>query len=188
MSQIPNNFIGEYYINNIKLCDTITEWFHSGVELSAGTTTGGLKPDVKQSTDIMITTNTNYHWINDYLFELKECMNKYCEKFPACKWYGNAGIEEGFRVQWYKPGEGFHAWHTERCTPNGNASLRHLVFMTYLNDVNDAGETEFLHQEIKVKPVKGKTVIWPADWTYTHRGVPSPTQEKYILTGWYNLK
>ena len=28
------------------------------------------------------------------------------------------------------------------------------------------------------------TLIWPADWTFTHRGVPSPTQEKIITTGW----
>ena len=39
-----------------------------------------------------------------------------------------------------------------------------------------------------VQPRKGLTVIWPADWTHTHRGVPSPSQDKYIATGWYNLK
>jgi len=31
------------------------------------------------------------------------------------------------------------------------------------------------------------TVIWPADFTHTHRGIVSKTQEKYIATGWYNL-
>jgi hypothetical protein len=35
-----------------------------------------------------------------------------------------------------------------------------------------------------VSPKKGLTLIWPADWTFTHRGVPSPTQEKIITTGW----
>jgi hypothetical protein len=59
--------------------------------------------------------------------------------------------------------------------------------MTYLNDVNDDGETEFYYQNLKIKPQKGKTVIWPADWTHTHRGITSPTQEKYIITGWFNF-
>jgi hypothetical protein len=59
--------------------------------------------------------------------------------------------------------------------------------MTYLNDVTDQGETEFFHQQIKIKPQKGLTVIWPADWTYTHRGIPSPTQEKFIITGWLSF-
>ena len=56
--------------------------------------------------------------------------------------------------------------------------------MTYLNDVTDKGYTEFWHQDLRFEPKKGLTLIWPADWTYTHRGVPSTTQEKYIITGW----
>ena len=32
---------------------------------------------------------------------------------------------------------------------------RHMVFMTYLNDVSDGGETEFYHQDVKVKAEKG---------------------------------
>jgi hypothetical protein len=58
--------------------------------------------------------------------------------------------------------------------------------MTYLNTVTDQGGTEFLHQNLTVNAEQGKTLIWPADWTYTHRGVISPTQEKYIITGWFN--
>ena len=42
-------------------------------------------------------------------------------------------------------------------------------------------------QPIKIKPKKGLSVIWPADFTYTHRGIPSPTQEKYIATGWFHM-
>ena len=60
--------------------------------------------------------------------------------------------------------------------------------MTYLNDVTDGGETEFLHQKFKIKPEKGLSIIWPADWTFTHKGVVSPTQTKYIATGWYEYK
>jgi hypothetical protein len=63
---------------------------------------------------------------------------------------------------------------------------RHLVFMTYLNDIEDHGETEFYHQMLKIKPEKGLTLIWPADWTFTHRGNPSPSEQKYIVTGWFN--
>ena len=59
--------------------------------------------------------------------------------------------------------------------------------MTYLNDVSDGGETEFFHQKLKVKPVKGKTVLWPTDFTHLHRGITSPTEDKYIATGWFNF-
>ena len=64
---------------------------------------------------------------------------------------------------------------------------RILVFMTYLNDVTDEGETEWVYQDVKIQPKKGLSVMWPSEFTHTHRGIPSKTQEKYISTGWINL-
>jgi hypothetical protein len=59
--------------------------------------------------------------------------------------------------------------------------------MTYLNDVTDGGETEFFYQKLKIKPEKGLTLIWPSDWPWTHRGIPSHTEDKYITTGWVHF-
>jgi hypothetical protein len=93
-------------------------------------------------------------------------------------------ISPVFNMQKYNPGEGFFGWHCER------ASIKYmnrvLVWMIYLNDVTDRGETEFLYQHHFEEAEAGKLIIWPSDWTYTHRGVPSTTQTKYILTGWFN--
>ena len=61
---------------------------------------------------------------------------------------------------------------------------RHLVFMTYLNNVENGG-TDFLYQNYTTKAIKGNTVIWPAAWTHTHKGQISKTEDKYIITGWY---
>ena len=33
----------------------------------------------------------------------------------------------------------------------------------------------------------GKILCWPCDWTHTHRGIVSPTETKYILTGWFSF-
>ena len=57
--------------------------------------------------------------------------------------------------------------------------------MTYLNTVPDGG-TEFVYQNKVIQAVKSKTLIWPADWTHTHRSQISSTTEKYIITGWIN--
>ena len=43
---------------------------------------------------------------------------------------------------------------------------------------------EFYYQKIKCPAKNGLTLIWPADWTHTHRGVISKKEEKYIATGW----
>ena len=92
-------------------------------------------------------------------------------------------IAPPFNMQRYLPGEGFSSWHCER------AGLKHssriLVWMVYLNSLTDRGETEFLYQQHFEEPTQGKLLIWPSDWTHTHRGVSSPSQIKYVLTGWF---
>ena len=40
-------------------------------------------------------------------------------------------------------------------------------------------------QKLKTEAECGLTLIWPSDWTYTHRGVVSNSHTKYIITGWY---
>ena len=63
---------------------------------------------------------------------------------------------------------------------------RHLVFMTYLNDVENGG-TEFYYFPDTMYKQKGLTIIWYVGWTHTHRGVVNDVDEKYIITGWYSF-
>ena len=59
--------------------------------------------------------------------------------------------------------------------------------MTYLNDVDDGGTTDFHYYDIKIKPEKGKTLIWPSEWTHAHSGSVLKSGEKYIITGWIHF-
>ena len=95
-------------------------------------------------------------------------------------------MQNDFNIQKYKPSQAYHSWHTER--GGKKTSNRHLVFMTYLNDVKKGGETEWYYQNLKIKPEKGLTVIWSADWTFTHKGYSTIDEDKYIITGWYEFK
>ena len=188
------NFIREYNHVSQDLCDEIIDFFHQEnvLKTPGAITRNGektLDPEFKNSTDFWIPAGTTpAPWLTEYVDQLTECTKEYVKEFPYSVEYGRWTICEGMRIQWYKPGESFCGWHTERIDASFPNATRHLVFMTYLNDVEDGGETEFFHQNLKTKAVKGKTVIWPADWTYTHRGVVSPTQHKYIITGWYNYQ
>ena len=47
----------------------------------------------------------------------------------------------------------------------------------------EQGETEFLYQKQRIKPVEGRVVIFPGSFTHLHRGNP-PLNIKYIATGW----
>ena len=121
-----------------------------------------------------------------YLKALEKVITNYKKKYKYCDWdQVKWSVTNPIKIQQYKPKEAFYAWHYEN---NGAPQMitRHLVFMTYLNTVTDKGETEFFYQKKKFKPIKGSTLIWPAAWSHTHRGFPSPTQVKTIITGWFN--
>ena len=81
------------------------------------------------------------------------------------------------------PGQGYHVWHHEHGT-GGRAHRRLLAFSLYLNTVDEGGETEFLYQKVRFKPVVGQLLIWPAYFTHAHRGNQPLSGEKYIVTGW----
>ena len=88
------------------------------------------------------------------------------------------------KVQLTNPSEGFHGWHYDNA--GYFVGMREFVIITYLNDDFDGGETEFLYQSLRVKPAKGKTVIFPAAYTHMHRGNPPLGGTKYIATTWAN--
>ena len=89
------------------------------------------------------------------------------------------------KIQKTVPTGGYHVWHVEWGPGLGNEGFRRfLTYMIYLNDVDEGGETEFLHQSIRVKPKAGRIVIWPAAFPYMHRGNPPLKGEKYIITSW----
>jgi hypothetical protein len=145
--------------------------------------------NVKDSTDLGVE-DLNDPRIVAWLGELTECAKKYEMEFPGNRVAATAwGISEIINIQYYRPGGGYRDWHTERINAH-QCVYRHLVFMTFLNDIprGCGGGTEFGHQRMVIDAKAGRTCIWPADWTYMHRGVVSPTHEKYIITGWFSYQ
>jgi len=186
---LGDNFIREYYLEDLSICDRFIDYFESNKEKHGQgfMYTQKMIVDTKQkeSTDInlnMLHDRAECDILQDYEKELILATDKYIEEFEHVNKGSAWAITENFNIQKYKPGQGFKAWHSERNQPNND---RMLVFMTYLNDVDDGG-TEFFYQKYKTKAKKGLTVIWPVDWTYTHRGIVSNTKTKYIATGWFS--
>ena len=188
------DFIAGWYIDK-KICDKMIKYFEETDKNDAGVKQEGLliyddKPkidkSIKNSIDLPIFSTTQDKAPLEYLSELEKVCNLYIEKYHwSTSNQHQWGIMESFNIQKYPKKGGYTIWHTER---NGAKSKlnRHLVFMTFLNDIKYKGETEWFYQKLKVKPSKGLTFIWPADWTFTHRGIPAEKEIKYITTGWYS--
>lgn len=135
--------------------------------------------------DYLLDPNRIYE-VNPYFVShfLKTLWNDvvpiYAEKFSILQ-ETNLVVDQ-VKIKKISQGGGFHQWHYESLKKD---SRRKLVFQLYLNDITNAGETEFLYQNLRFQPKRNRLLVWPADWTYTHRGNPPLDQtDKFILTTW----
>ena len=121
--------------------------------------------------------------VQEYFKFLSECFKSYRIRY---------GIEfrgiiynDVFKIHKVKKSEGYHKWHYEKDNPQSIDRL--MAYMTYLVAPEKGGETEFLHQSLRIDPVVGRTLIWPAGFTHMHRGLPPLDGEKMYITGWFNV-
>ncbi|SEM99638.1 2OG-Fe(II) oxygenase [Nitrosomonas marina] len=96
---------------------------------------------------------------------------------------------DGINLQRYTQGQGgYHHWHSEHYphpTDSSQRTLRRaLLWVLYLNDVSEGGETEFYYQQVKIKPVQSSLIIAPCIFTHTHRGHIPTSNDKYVLASW----
>ena len=180
--------IGGWYMSK-KVIDDISKFWkthkdksHNG-EMRVHGKTQVIK-SIKEANEIMIPFyEQSEPWL-EYKEQLYKAIEKYVEKYPHMKDNAQFALGENYNLQNYPVGGGFKIWHFENdFRSKSHNAHRCLVFMTYLNDVEDGG-TEFKYQKIISPAKKGLTLIWPAYWTHTHRGVVSKTKEKTIVTGW----
>ncbi len=190
-TNINPNFIGSWVIGPPTLCDELITYFEAHVaEQKRGITATGRNLSIKDRIDISISPNEINRPGNElfktYIDSLFECYKDYLVQWPFLK-NMEKHLEIGvFNFGRYQRGQHFQKIHTERS--GLNTLHRVLAWMTYLNDVDEGGETYFNHYDINIQPKKGLTIIWPAEWTHAHRGNVLFSGSKYILTGWMNFR
>ena len=135
---------------------------------------------VKKTTDLVVSGKEHWKDIDQLLFRsMAEAIKEFREAYPYFK---GPFKDMGYGIQRYNPGEYYH-WHIDG--GSHDFSQRQLVALWYLNDVpGPGGETEFLFQDVKVTPEKGKLVLFPPFWTHEHRAVTVNEGVKYIATTW----
>ena len=189
-SNNTSNFISAWQSDNLQLYDKIIDLFEKEKDEHklGGFGFNQTNKEFKNTTDISIRPNqlndSKYAFLKDYIADIDIFYKDYRKQW---EFFGrnmpilHAGT---FNIQKYEIGGHVKRWHTER--DSISSAHRILAWITYLNDVEGDGETEFLHYDLKIKPEKGKTVIWPAEWTHAHRGNPT-SSVKYAITGWFTL-
>ena len=135
---------------------------------------------IKKSTDLVVSGKQHWHDVDRALFKsLGIAIREFRAQYP----YFNGPFKDmGYGLQRTDPSEFYH-WHIDG--GSHDFSQRQLVAIWYLNDVDGpGGETEFLFQDVKIKPETGKLLLFPPFWTHEHRGVTLDAGVKYIATTW----
>ena len=184
------HFIGSWNLENNNLCNEIIKFFENNKNLEKQEVTStGKDLKAKSTTDISVTPNDlknpKFEILKQYINELHKCFLDYQSQWSFLKSMLKTVYVPGFNIQKYSPGGHYAAVHSERTSLETLHRL--FAWMTYLNDVDDGGQTNFSHYGIKIKPETGKTLIWPAEWTHAHTGEVLKSGTKYIVTGWLHF-
>lgn len=182
-----HSFMSCWNINNEKLTDDVINFFELSNKKELGKAGANVNENVKKTVDVTIRpsdlNNPNYKVFDDFLLILNSLFSDYKSDWEILSDL-NLSISS-FNIQKYEQGGHYQKVHTERMS----LGSMHRVFawMIYLNDVEDGGCTYFPHFDLRIKPEKGKLLIWPAEWTHAHCGELVNSGHKYIMTGWIDM-
>ena len=176
------SFIGGWFMPS-SICDKLISYYNKSNNVVVGTNASNIvNKKIKDSSDLVIYRHNQDDEIVQYQKYLQKVLNLYIKKYPELN--SNQRFEfSQANIQKYPKKGGFKEWHNERAT--GFSCKRVLVFMTYLNNIIDGG-TKFKYQKITTPSKKGLTLIWPTDFTHTHKG-QIVDKEKTIITGWFEF-
>ena len=167
-------------------CKNLIDKFEKDDRKKQGIVGGGLRTDIKRSTDLSITHVSGYEEedkifyenLNKNIINYEKTRGKIYHKFILEETATQKVEDSGYQIQRTKPGE-YYVWHHDQASFRS----RRLTYIWYLNDIDDGGYTEF-NTGLRIQPEVGKIMIFPALWPWMHRGYPPKTETKYIVTGW----
>lgn len=172
----PNTIPADWCEEIIRRFEQHPEQQHEGV---IGQTQGADQA-IKRTVDLVVSDKPEWEDVDQlFLRCMGAAIQEFRETFPFFK---GPFKDMGYQVQRYQPGEFYH-WHID----GGSHQFadRQLVAIWYLNDVpGPGGETQFLYQDVSIRPEQGKMVLFPPFWTHEHRSAMLQEGVKYIATTW----
>jgi len=168
-----------------------------------GRTGAGYNPDIKRSTDMNISYESNWSDYDSFFYNaLKGPTTKFLELLTSSTFDGflHTPIDDsGYQIQRTDPG-GFYVWHTDdnvnvvddtRVVDSEGFShftscRRIATYLFYLNDDFEGGRTQFkFNGEVySIEPKAGRLLMFPSSFLYTHRCEEVASKSKYVCTGW----
>jgi 2OG-Fe(II) oxygenase superfamily len=187
------NYYTRVYDNFIEpnICDTLVEkyervWNEEQEKIKKLSLCSGCTLCTCERIDIMQHETFNGYWefaahkFNEAIEKYKKDVNLDPVQFPD-----KFGFEH-IKIKRYMPNTE-DQFRTHVDVADHDTAKRFLIFIVYLNDNFEHGETTFPVFGDQVKPVKGRLLMFPPTWTYLHRGEKVfGDNPKYILGSYLN--
>lgn len=185
-----------------EMCNDMISKFDMSPRKYYGVTSGGYMKSSKNTIDFNIPIHREDNFSTEYEKELwlshsevflktlgknlKIYREKINNKYKGVKTIDDNLFTEIFLFHRYVKGEGVFIDHSDNeVSRHGESKVKEriLTYLFYLNDVEEGGET-IIGNGIKIKPKAGSLLLFPACWTYPHKGETPLSSDKYIITGW----
>ena len=183
-----------------QLCDEIIQMYEEESDGKyEGITASGLNKKIKKTMDFIINKSDS-KWTKIHQFlekELHKNVKIYIDELNKEEGYNTdqystnkykilnyqAFSTNHFMIQRYIKNSGRYIYHEDFAVEWKEEKYRVITFLWYLNTLDEGGETEFWGN-YRIRPEKGKLVLFPASWTFPHCGKMPISDNKYIITGW----
>lgn len=136
--------------------------------------------DASQWTEINVTRMADATFLGMFRHKVNVALARYNHDVPLHLAVPNSPKTADLILKRYRPGgsEQFQV-HFDSIY---DVAARYLVFLWYLNDGFEGGETEFPDLGVRIQPRRGRLLMFPPYWMFQHAGLPPRGGDKYILS------
>jgi hypothetical protein len=142
----------------------------------------GVMPQLGQSswTELNVSKVADADTVNFFRAQIVQYLEKYNTQLKLTLPVPARERIENLRIKRYfaEDGDQFQP-HFDALDYNSN---RYLVFIWYLNDVAQGGETDFPDLKMRIGARAGRLLIFPPYWMFQHAGLPPKSNDKYIIS------
>ena len=160
------------------------EWCNKVIDLFEQSKKDTFDNDRKSFTELNIEGKEEFKDIKEtYIRVLRQNLQHFMKEVNIENHHFPPIIDmENIRIKKYEAnGKDVFKNHVDVLRSQGPSSKRFLVFIMYLSDVEEGGETSIPRYNIKCKPKAGRLLMFPPFWTHPHQGEKVIKGTKYQI-------
>tara|TARA_Y100000992_G_scaffold216250_1_gene149284 strand:+ start:66 stop:710 length:645 start_codon:yes stop_codon:yes gene_type:complete len=160
------------------------EWCNKVIDLFEQSKKDTFDNDRKSFTELNIEGKEEFKDIKEtYIRVLRQNLQHFMKEVNIENHHFPPIIDmENIRIKKYTDnGKDVFKNHVDVLRSQGPSSKRFLVFIMYLSDVEEGGETSIPRYNIKCKPKAGRLLMFPPFWTHPHQGEKVIKGTKYQI-------